>query len=72
MTVGPGKYDAAATAARKATGATDGVVLIVFGGKHGSGFSVQATADITAGLPALLRNLADKVENELRNPENWP
>lgn len=71
MTVGPGKYDAAATTARAAT-AADGVILIVIGGKHGHGFSIQATADITARLPTILRNLANDVENDLRNPENWP
>jgi hypothetical protein len=37
---GPGKYDDACTAAREATEAA-GVILIVLGGQHGSGFSVQ-------------------------------
>ena len=63
MTVGPGKYDDQATAAMKATGAS-GVVLIVFGGYLGQGFSVQATWDITKDLPAVLRSIAGQIEED--------
>ncbi len=62
MPTGPGKYDDACTAARLATDAA-GVVLIVLGGKQGSGFSVQVEGeDLTWALPALLRSVADQIE----------
>lgn len=65
MAIGPGKYDALATIVRESTSA-GGVILIVLDGMHGSGFSVQATSEITARLPALLREVADGIERDLR------
>lgn len=59
--IGPGKYDAEATAARKSAEAK-GVVLIVAQGNRGSGFSVQAPLDLILGLPGVLRDLADQIE----------
>ncbi len=59
--VGPGKYDAIATIAREAAQAK-GVLLIVIGGYRGSGFSVQAPIDVIAGVPKLLREVADQIE----------
>jgi hypothetical protein len=41
--IGPGKYDQYATLVREATNA-QGVVVIVFEGDQGNGFSVQATS----------------------------
>jgi UDP-N-acetylglucosamine:LPS N-acetylglucosamine transferase len=41
-----------------------GVILIVFGGSLGSGFSVQAPPDVTAALPAILRRVADQIERD--------
>jgi hypothetical protein len=65
MPVGPGKYDEAATLVRHATDA-EAVVLIVFNGEYGSGFSVQTVgADITKALPAILRSTADQIEQSL-------
>lgn len=61
MPLGPGKYDAAATAAREATAAR-GVILIIIDGNKGSGFSVQAEFGVHAKLPQLLRHLADEIE----------
>lgn len=61
MTQGPGKYDAACTEARLRTQAA-GVVLIVFNGAAGSGFSVQAVPDLLIDLPAILRAMADGIE----------
>lgn len=58
---GPGRYDDVCTAAREQTGAA-GVVLLVIGGRVGSGFSVQALPEITAALPELLRNVAAEIE----------
>lgn len=57
MTLGPGKYDDICTSAREQAGA-DGVVLIVIGGKHGNGFSVQADVPVTLALPDLLEVVA--------------
>jgi hypothetical protein len=61
MPAGAGKYDDVATTARRDTEA-QGVVLIVLAGKHGSGFSVQASAEVTFALPSLLRQVADDIE----------
>lgn len=63
--IGAGKYDDLTTTARRATMA-QGVILIVLGGSRGSGFSVQATPDITALLPKILRDTADNIEDDLR------
>lgn len=61
MAVGPGKYDDACTVARESTGA-DAVVLIVLGGEHGAGFSVQAVHPAFCEvLPALLEDLAREI-----------
>lgn len=65
MPIGPGKYDAECTRARSDTKAR-GVVLIVLDGDRGDGFSCQAPSLATLGLPALLRELADKIEADGR------
>lgn len=65
MAIGPGKYDAITTIVRESVSA-GGVVLIVIDGAHGDGFSVQATAEVTLNLPALLRAIADSIESDLR------
>jgi len=59
--MGPGKYDGAATAAREDTQAL-GVILIVFQGKDGHGFSAQLPPEILLTVPAILRNVADQIE----------
>jgi len=61
---GPGKYDDLATYVRESADAT-AVVVIVVSGSKGSGFSVQAAADFLPALPALLRHLADNIEQGL-------
>jgi hypothetical protein len=61
MPQGPGKYDDVCTLARAATGG-EAVILSVINGNHGSGFSVQADANITPRLPAILRRLAADIE----------
>jgi hypothetical protein len=63
MALGPGKYDEACTRVREETGAK-GIILIVFGGQHGNGFSCQAPYDIQIRLPAILRDVADKIEGD--------
>lgn len=75
MTHGPGKYDELATYVRECTEA-EGVVVLVFGGKSGSGFSVQADLATTYALPSILRRLADDMERDLKRgpgePIQWP
>jgi hypothetical protein len=63
VTVGPGKYDDLATYVREQTQAR-GVVVIVIDGKHGNGFSVQITEDLTIQLPMMLLRLADEIEKD--------
>ena len=61
MALGPGKYDDLATWVREQAEAR-GVIVLVLDGKLGSGYSVQATLDVTVRLPALLRHMADDNE----------
>lgn len=62
MSAGPGVYDAAATAAMKLTDA-ETVVVIVLGGKHGNGFSIQSfNPNVATDIPKLLRNVAAEIE----------
>lgn len=63
-TNGPGKYDAACTAARETTHAA-GVLLIVIGGNQGNGFSAQLTPDILITVPELLRDMAKQIDQQL-------
>jgi len=65
MAIGPGKYDGACSQVRFTTDA-DAVVLIVIGGKHGSGFSVQCRSDMALDLAVLLRKLADDIDADKR------
>ncbi len=61
---GAGKYDEACTSARAATKA-DGTILIVIGGEHGNGFSVQMPPQLVKDIPAMLRDVANQVEHDL-------
>lgn len=63
MPLGPGKYDPECTKIQKATDAA-GVVLIVFHGDRGSGFSVAAELGVLAALPRILRETADSIEKD--------
>jgi len=63
MAWGPGKYDDVCTAARLEAGVDvagrgGGVVLMVLGGKLGTGFSVQADLRTLAQLPNILESIA--------------
>ena len=62
--IGPGKYDEEATMVMERVKA-DGVIVIVFGGTKGAGFSVQATLPVTIQLPAILRSIADEIASDL-------
>ena len=61
MAMGPSVYDAECTAIREATHA-QGVCLIVIKGDKGSGFSVQATTEVTSFLSELLRAVAKEID----------
>jgi len=56
-------YDNWCTKVREGT-KSSGVILIVFGGEAGSGFSMQATPELTMALPAILRNVADQIDRD--------
>lgn len=60
MPQGPGKYDALATDVREQSHAR-GVIVIVIDGNQGSGFSVQADADLLGNLPSILENVAREI-----------
>jgi hypothetical protein len=68
MALGPGKYDDLATSVRVRAGA-EGVIVIVIAGLVGSGFAVQASPEITASLPKLLRRVADDIEADTAGTE---
>jgi hypothetical protein len=63
MAQGPGKYDDMATYVREQTNAR-GVVVIVFGGDRGMGFSVQGDEMLTRALPTLLENMAKGIRED--------
>lgn len=65
MATGPGKYDAACTAAREMTEAV-AVVLIVIEGSQGNGFSVQTLEpEFPRVLPGLLEVIADEIRADM-------
>jgi hypothetical protein len=64
VTTGPGKYDDLCTLVREKAEA-DGVVVLVFDGNKGSGFSVQGPVSLTTTLARLLRNMADEIDRDL-------
>ena len=67
MTTGKGKYDDDCTKFREDTEAT-GVLVVVFDGKHGNGFSVQCKdLYLIASIPQILRNVANEIDNDLRD-----
>ncbi len=65
MPFGPGKYDDVCTAARCATGGS--VLLIVFDGDRGSGFSAQVAGALLGSIPGVLREVADQIEQSTRS-----
>lgn len=64
MAFGPGKYDQTCSLVREATKA-EGVVLIIFNGVHGNGFSCQASPEVTMGLPDMLEHMARQIRADL-------
>jgi hypothetical protein len=65
MALGPGKYDDLCSDAREGAQA-EGVALLILNGRFGHGFSIQATAEITVQLPHLLRQMAQNIEDTLK------
>lgn len=63
MAVGPGVYDEVCTMVREATEA-QAVVVMVIGGKHGSGFSIQGTAYALSQVPDALDMIAPQVRRD--------
>jgi hypothetical protein len=66
--MGPGKYDDACTRVRGEVGLADGdqggVILIVFGGHKGNGFSCQADLRTTLALPEILESIAKQIRED--------
>jgi hypothetical protein len=57
---GPGLYDAVTSFVREQTRA-QGVAVVIFGGMHGQGFSVQGSALFVESLPDVLEDVARKI-----------
>jgi hypothetical protein len=65
-TNGPGKYDAACTVAREITDAS-AVILIVFEGNQGNGFSIQTKDSLLIeALPGILEAMAQQIREDLK------
>ncbi len=64
MPQGPGKYDALTTYVRRKSDALGAIVIVIEGNK-GSGFSVQATPELTRSLPKMLRSMADEIDRDM-------
>lgn len=62
---GPGKYDNLCTDVRERSGAVGAVVVIV-GGQHGHGFSVQAPPELLASLPQMLEMVAKQMRADFQ------
>jgi hypothetical protein len=63
--IGPGKYDDMCTLVRKKTKAT-GVIVIVFGGAKGDGFSSQADVQTLLAMPDILEHVAREIRGSSR------
>lgn len=65
MPLGPGKYDDLCTVVRDSAKA-DAAIVIIHGGERGNGFSVQGPFEFALSLPAILRSVADNIEETMR------
>lgn len=69
MPLGPGKYDNICEAAMWEADAELAAVIII-GGTKGDGFSITTTSKgLAAGLPKVLRMVADEIEATMNNKE---
>jgi len=64
MAYGPGKYDKEAMEILERTKA-QGVLLMVFNGDRGNGFSMDADINLMLSIPAILRAIAKQIEEDL-------
>jgi hypothetical protein len=72
MTEGPGKYDELASLVRNVADAR-AVIVVIIDGMLGSGFSVQSLGtDLTKEVPKLLRELADQIDEDMKNIKEEP
>jgi hypothetical protein len=62
MALGPGKYDDLCTEVREKAQAR-GVIVIVFDGNKGSGFSCQTDLLVMKQLPDILEDMARQIRN---------
>lgn len=65
MAHGPGKYDDLCTEVREKAEA-EGVILMIFNGNKGQGFSCQLSPILTHLVPHLLREVADQIEEDMK------
>lgn len=65
----PGGYDDVASVVWDATH-SEGVIVVVFNGDRGTGFSVQAPLLLVNEIPGLLRSMADQIERNSQNMED--
>lgn len=69
MALGTGRYDdelsAALASIRRGGGPVYGGILIVFAEPGKRGFACQATGEILASLPVILRTVADQIEADM-------
>jgi len=66
MAYGAGKYDDEAVEVLKETEGR-GVLLMVFEGKRGSGFSFVGDINIILKVPEILRQVASEIERDLQS-----
>jgi hypothetical protein len=59
----PGKYDNICTLVRESSNA-EGVIVIIFNGDCGSGFSVQCVEGLNLEIPIILEKVADDIRKE--------
>jgi len=64
MPIGRARYDEACGEARMTTEA-EGVLLIVFGGNKGNGFSAQIPQHLLMQVPEILRYVAEQIQKDL-------
>lgn len=63
MSQGPGKYDDIAQKLQEEHDA-DGVIVIILNGDRGSGGSFKIDKTLASGLPKLLRDIANEMEED--------
>jgi hypothetical protein len=64
MAIGPGKYDDLCTVVRE-TAKAQAVIIMVFDGDKGSGFSIQGPLEFSTTLPRVLREMANQIDKDL-------